>query len=403
MKIIDTIRLSAQAISRYPLRTFMLVLAIAIGVAAVVLLTAVGEGARQYVNGQFTSLGTHLLIILPGKTETSGAGVTGVLMGETPRDLTLQDAIALHRSVHVEKVTPIILGSGTASWRQRQREITVIGTTAEMLDIQSWRIGLGQFLPAVDMDVATPVCVIGSVVKDEFFGNTNPIGQWLRIGDTRCRISGTLAQAGRTSFLDSDELVILPVANAQQLFDAPGLFRILVQTTGPQVINQAKQDIIEITKSRHQGEEDITVVTQDAVLETFDSIFQMITLGLAGIASISLVVAGVLIMNVMLVAVSQRTQEIGVLKALGAQKHQILTLFLTEAMCLTGLGGLLGLVLGNGGVKLLSILTPELNFTAPIWAMAGSIGMATTSGLAFSIIPAWHAARLDPVSALAAR
>ena len=248
MKIIDTIRLSAQAISRYPLRTFMLVLAIAVGVAAVVLLTAVGEGARQYVNGQFTSLGTHLLIILPGKTETSGAGVTGVLMGETPRDLTLQDAIALHRSVHVEKVTPIILGSGTASWRQRQREITVIGTTAEMLDIQSWRIELGQFLPAVDMDVATPVCVIGSVVKDEFFGNTNPIGQWLRIGDTRCRISGTLAQAGRTSFLDSDELVILPVANAQQLFDAPGLFRILVQTTGPQVINQAKQDIIEIRK-----------------------------------------------------------------------------------------------------------------------------------------------------------
>ncbi|MGE4657488.1 MAG: ABC transporter permease [Gammaproteobacteria bacterium] len=403
MRIVDTIRLSAQALRRYPLRTSMLVLATAIGVAAVALLTAVGEGARQYVNGQFTSLGTHLLIVLPGKTETSGAGVTGVLMGETPRDLTLKDAMALNRSVHVEKIAPIVLGSGTASWQQRQREITVVGTTSEMLDIQFWKMGLGQFLPSVDMDVATPVCVIGSVVRDEFFGNTNPIAQWLRIGDTRCRISGTLAQAGQTGFLDSDELVILPVANAQQLFNAPGLFRILVQATGPQAINQAKQDIIKIIRSRHQGEEDITVVTQDAVLETFDSILQKITLGLAGIAAISLVVAGILIMNVMLVAVSQRTQEIGVLKALGARKHQILTLFLTEAVCLTALGGLLGLALGNGGAKLLSILTPELNFTVPIWAMAASIGMATTSGLAFSIIPAWHAARLDPVSALAAR
>ena len=208
---------------------------------------------------------------------------------------------------------------------------------------------------------------------------------------------GVLTQGGITGPFNTDELVILPVASAQQLFNAPGVFRILVEAVSQESMESAQRDIIEIVKARHQGEEDITVVTQDAVLSTFESIFDMITMGLAGIAGISLLVAGVLIMNVMLVAVSQRTSEIGLLRALGAKERHIITLFLAEAVFLSFFGALLGLILGAAGSSLMSFLFPILDFTAPTWAMAG------TSGLLFSILPARRAARLDPVRALAGR
>ncbi len=403
MKPVDNARLAFLAIQRYPLRTSMMLLAVSIGVAAVVLLTGVGEGARRYVTGEFAALGTHLIVVLPGKAETAGAGGTGTIIGATARDLTLEDAMAIERSARITQVAPIVVGSGNASWRAREREITVLGTTTEMLDIQHWTMQLGRFLPEIDMDVATPVCVMGSVVRDEFFGNTNPLGQWLRIGDTRCRVIGVLTQGGVTGPFDTDELVILPVASAQQLFNAPGVFRILAEAVSSEAMDSARRDIIKIIKARHQGEEDITVVTQDAVLSTFESIFDMITMGLAGIAAISLIVAGVLIMNVMLVAVSQRTQEIGLLKALGAKERQIVTLFLTEAVYLSFFGALLGLVLGNVGSAVLGTVFPILDFTAPTWAMAAAVGVAVTSGLLFSILPARRAARLDPVLALAGR
>ncbi len=381
----------------------MMLLSVSIGVAAVVLLTGVGEGARRYVTGEFAALGTHLIIVLPGKSETAGAGRTGTIIGATARDLTLDDAMAIERSARIARVAPLVVGSGNASWREREREITVLGTTTTMLDIQHWALQLGRFLPASDMDIATPVCVLGSVVRDEFFGNTSPLGQWLRIGDTRCRVIGVLAQGGITGPFNTDELVILPVASAQQLFNAPGVFRIFAEAVTQEAMEPARRDIIEIVKARHQGEEDITVVTQDAVLSTFESIFGMITIGLAGIAAISLIVAGVLIMNVMLVAVSQRTKEIGLLRALGAKQRHIVALFLTEAVYLSFLGALLGLILGNVGSTLMTLAFPFLDFTAPTWAMTAAVGIAVTSGLLFSILPARRAARLDPVLALAGR
>jgi putative ABC transport system permease protein len=216
-------------------------------------------------------------------------------------------------------------------------------------------------------------------------------------------VIGILAQQGLAGGFNIDETVILPVANAQQIFNTAGVFRILAEANDRDAVQAARRDIIEIVKKRHAGEEDITVVTQDALVSTFDAIFNMITAGLAAIAAISLVVAGVLIMNVMLVAVSQRTGEIGLLKAVGARHRQIVALFLTEAACLSLLGALAGLAIGNVGTWAMRAAFPVLDFAAPAWASASAVGVAIASGLLFGILPARRAAALDPVNALMRR
>jgi putative ABC transport system permease protein len=403
VKAVDVTRMSLQALRRYPLRTAMLLLAIAIGVAAVVLLTAVGEGARRYVTGQFSSLGTELLIVLPGRAETAGGGIQGLLVGETARELTLEDTMAIARSARIRRVTPLVLGAGTVSYGARERDITVLGTGAAMLDIQHWVMGTGRFLPEGELDTAQPVCVLGSTVASELFAGGAAVGAWLKVGDTRCRVLGVLAAQGLAGGFDVDETVIMPVASAQQIFNTSAVFRILIEATDRDAVAAARREIIEIVKLRHAGEEDITVVTQDALVATFDTIFNMITAGLAGIAAISLVVAGVLIMNVMLVAVSQRTAEIGLLKAVGARNRQIIALFLTEAACLSVLGAAVGIALGAGGIWLMKIAFPVLDFAAPPWASLSAVGVAVASGLVFGILPARRAAALDPVNALMKR
>jgi putative ABC transport system permease protein len=404
VKALDVTRMSLQALRRYPLRTAMLLLAISIGVAAVVTLTAVGEGARRYVTGQFSSLGTELLIVLPGRVETSGGGsIQGLLVGETARELTLDDTLALTRSPRIKRVTPLVLGAGTASSGARERDITVLGTGAAMLAIQHWLMGSGRFLPEGELDTAQPVCVLGHTVAGELFSGRAAVGEWLRIGDARCRVLGVLAEQGMAGGFNVDETVIMPVASAQQIFNTSAVFRILVEATSLDAVPAARRDIMAIVKARHAGEEDITVVTQDALVSTFDTIFNMITAGLAAIAAISLVVAGVLIMNVMLVAVSQRTAEIGLLKAVGARNRQVLALFLTEAACLSLLGACVGLAFGMGGIWIMKALFPVLDFAAPPWASASAVAVALLSGLLFGILPARRAAALDPVNALMKR
>lgn len=403
MKPLDATRMAMQSLQRYPLRTSMLLLAIAIGVAAVVMLTAVGEGARRYVTNQFASLGTQLLVVLPGRTETSGGGIQGLMVGETARELTLDDARAIARSPRVRGVTPVVVGSGTVSLGSRERDITIVGTTEPMLAIQHWVMGSGRFLPAADLEVAQPVCVLGHVVATEMTGGAPAVGQRIRIGDARCRVIGTLAQQGVAGGFNVDETVIMPVASAQQIFNTSSVFRILVEAVDKDSVPAARRDILEIVKARHAGEEDITIVTQDALVSTFDAIFGMITAGLAAIAAVSLIVAGVLIMNVMLVAVSQRTAEIGLLKAVGAKRRQIVALFLTEAACLSLLGALAGLAIGSAGTWLLRVAFPSLDFAAPQWASLSAVVVAILSGLVFGIMPARRAAALDPVSALMKR
>lgn len=402
MQASDISKFAWGALRGYPARTLLMLLAMAIGVAAVVVLTSLGEGARRYVTGEFASLGTNLIIVIPGRSETAGISPT-TMMGETPRDLTLDDARALTRSYSVRRIAPLNVGSADINWRGKQREVTVLGTTHEMLAIRHWELSQGKFLPATDLDLATPVCVIGSKIRSELFGAQRAIGEWIRLGDRRFRVIGIMGSKGRSIGVDVQETVMIPVASAQQLFNTPSLFRILVEAKSREAIEPVKQFIIDTLQQRHQGEKDVTVITQDAVLATFDRIFSALTYAVGGIAAISLIVAGILIMNVMLVAVSQRTSEIGLLKALGAAPRQIIVLFLSEALLLSSLGAALGLLLGELASMLLRHLFADLPAHAPVWAVVTALLVAILTGLLFSLLPARRAARLDPVLALSRR
>jgi len=378
-----------------------MLLAMAIGVASVVLLTALGEGARRYVTNEFISLGTHLLIVLPGRSETTGGPPP--LLGETPRDLTLEDALALGKSSAIHRIAPIAVGSAPVSWKQRDREVTILGSTSDLFEIRSLSMAQGKFIPEGDPTRGSAVCVVGYKLRKELFGNQNALGAWVRIGDRRFQVIGVLAKKGQSLGLDMGDVVVVPVASAQNLFNTSALFRIMVQAKGRDAIAKAKSAILDIIRERHEGEDDITVVTQDALLSTFDRIFKALTLGVAGIAGISLAVAGILIMNVMLIAVSQRTAEIGLLKAIGAPSGQVLRLFLAESALLSLVGASLGMVLAFAGTWVLLRMFPTFPISVSLWALCAATVVSVATGLIFGVLPARRAARLDPVQALSRR
>jgi len=395
----DVIGYGWGSLAGYRGRTLLVLLAMSISVASVLLLTALGEGARRFVLGEFQSLGTHMLVVLPGRSETAG-GSFGTALGVTPRALTLDDARAIRRHPAIDAVAPLNIGEVEAQWRNRGRSIGLMGSSSELNRIRQWKMARGQFLPAVDWDRAPPVCVLGHRIRDELFGPQQAIGQWLRLGNSRCRVIGVFAAQGKTIDVNLDEQIIVPVALAQNLLNVSSLFRIIVGVRSQEQMDEARQFILDTLRRRHHGVEDVTVITQDAVLETFDNILSALTYGISGIAAISLLVAGILIMNVMLVVVTQRSAEIGLLKALGASRHHILLLILGEAALLSLIGAALGFAVGLGGSWAVRQWFPNLQSAPPPWAMIASVCVALGTGLLFSLLPARRAARLDPVLAL---
>jgi len=402
MRIADLFTFSWQVVSGSRGRTALILLAMGIGVAAVVLVSTLGEGARRYVLDQFGSLGTNLVIVLPGRSETAGAN-PGFIVGKTPRDLTLDDALALGRSHAVKLIAPLIIGTGDVRWGAKLRESPILGSTAELLPVRHMALAQGVFLPPGDPHHAQPVCVIGAKVREELFGAQAALGEWLRIGDRRFRVIGVMASQGVTFGTNTDEVVMVPLVAAQALFNTESLFRILIEAKSREQVAAAKEDAIEILRQRHEGERDVTVITQDAVLATFDRILRALTLAVGGIAAISLAVAGILIMNVMLIAVTQRRREIGLLKALGATGAQIRLTFFTEAVLLALGGAGLGLAAGKLGQLFILQLYPQIPFTAPWWALVAAPLTAVVTAALFTVAPAAHAARLDPVAALSRR
>jgi len=398
----DLIRFARDAAAGNPLRTVLLILAMAIGVAAVVVLTALGDGARRYVVNEFSSLGTNLIIVLPGRSQTGGFN-PGNAITNTPRDLTIDDAQALLRGSAVRRVAPLAVGTSEIIYGGRLREVMVAGTTAQYVDVRRLSLAQGRFIPEGDWRRGASEAVIGAKIRDELFGAEPALGQLVRIGDRRFRIIGIMASTGQGLGMNTDELVIVPVSLAQAMFNSNTLFRIMVEANGRESIELAKTQTTAILKERHEGEEDVTVITQDAVLATFDKLLGTLTLAVAGIAAISLAVAGILVMNVMLVSVTQRTAEIGLLKALGATGGTIRNAFLTEAAMLSLAGAVLGFLLGHAGAAAIRLLYPVYPAYPPDWAAIAGLCTALFTGILFGVLPARRAARLDPVESLAKR
>ncbi len=399
MTLPELLRFALRGLTGHGLRTALSLLGVSIGIASVLVLTALGDGAKRYVVGQFQSLGTNLLIVLPGKTETSGSfGIGGV-----PNDLTLDDAEAIERFVpQARRVVPVSMGTEEVAYAGLSRQIAIVGTSPDYLKARQLRMASGEFLPADEFSRGAAVTVLGHKTARELFRGEDPVGKVVRIGGWRMRVIGVLARQGVKLMMDFDDVAVLPVATGMRMFNRPSLFRILVQVHAHTDLDLAKQRILDLLIERHD-EEDVTVITQDAVVDTFSAILGTLTLFVTGIAAISLSVAGFGIMNVMLVSVSERTREIGLLKAVGVARRQILAAFVTEAAIISGFGGLLGLALGFALVHLGVRLYPVFEASPPVWAIAAAMAVSLGVGVVFGMLPAWRATKLDPVLALGRR
>jgi putative ABC transport system permease protein len=399
MTAVDVVRFAGGALRGHRLRTGLSLLGVAVGVMSVVLLTSLGEGARVFVTGEFASLGSNLLIVMPGKVETTGFAPP---IGGAPHDLTLDDAEALRRLPGVRRVAPMAIGSATARAGDLTRDAIVIGATAEWREVRRIEMGQGRFLPAGDAERDRPVCVVGRVIARELFPGRSAVGELLRLGDERCRVIGVIAPRGTSLGMNLDDLVLIPVVRHMKMFDETSLPRILIEMRSHEDLPAGRLAVIGRLKGRHD-EEDVTIVTQDSMLATFSRLLSVLTAALAGIAAISLSVAGVGIMNVMLVSVAERRREIGLLKALGATSGQVLRIFLTEAATLSAFGGLVGLAAASLATTVVRSFYPSFPMQPPAWAMPAALVVSLAVGLLFGALPARRAAALDPILAMTRR
>lgn len=394
----DLFTLSTRALTAHRLRSFLTLLGIAVGIAAVILLTSIGEGVHRFVLNEFTQFGTNVIEIAPGKTKASG-GPGG--LQTTVRLLTLDDAGALTRVPGVVAVTPNVWGNSEVSANGRLRRTTVQGVGPGTLEIMKMTMQSGSFLPADSLEHARPLAVLGPKLKQELFGSDNALGQRLRIGGMQFRIIGVVAPKGQFLGMDLDDTVFIPTASALELYNREGLMRIhLTYREGLQV-GEIAASVKSALAARH-GREDFTLTTQEDMLRTLSKILNVLTAAVGALGGISLLVGGVGIVTIMTIAVTERTNEIGLLKALGAREHTILGIFLGEAVALSAIGGLLGLVLGIGVAQLLHLVIPALPVQTPLSFVILAEVVAIVIGLAAGVLPARRAARLDPVEALRA-
>jgi putative ABC transport system permease protein len=392
----DLVRLTTSSITSYRLRSFLTALGIAIGITAVIMLTSIGEGLHQFVLSEFSQFGTNLISIQPGKTQTQGGNVG--IFGSV-RQLSIEDAESLRHLPNIEYVDPSVSGNAELRFNGKTRRTTVYGAGHDFTRVLASRVQTGSFLPDEDPSQARALVVLGSKVRQELFAGINPLGSYLRIGGQRYRVIGVMEPKGQILGFDMDDTVIIPAARALELFNRPGLMEIHLSYSANADLGSVMRSITQVLKERH-GREDFTLVPQEKALEVLGSVLDVITFAVGALGGISLLVGGVGILTIMTMAVTERTGEIGLMRALGARERQVLTLFLGEAMLLSALGGLAGLALGVGITQAMHLLFPALPVHTP-WLFAVLAELTAVSiGLLAGVMPARRAARLDPVEAL---
>lgn len=394
----DLLRMALRTLASLRLRSLLSILGIAVGVAAVILLTSIGEGTRRYVIGQFSEFGTNLIAVNPGKSKT--LGIPGILGGGT-HPLTISDAEALVRIPGVAAVVPVAYGTGRVEANDRGRSVAVYGVTPAISEVLRLRVRQGSFWHLEDPRRASAEAVLGQTLARELFGHASALGNFVHIGGQRFRVVGLMEPKGSMLGIDIDDVAYVPVAAAMRLFNVAELQEIDVLYANPQVSNAVEAEVGRVLTARH-GNDDFTVTSQKAMLEVFGNVMGVITLAVGAIGGISLLVGAIGILTMMWIAVGERTAEIGLIRACGGSRAQVRLLFLAEAASLGLAGGAAGLLTGLGICAALRAAVPGLPISTPLAYAAAGLATALAAGIISGVAPAERAAQLDPVAALRA-
>lgn len=397
MPIADFLRFIVRSVLAARLRSALTALGIAIGIAAVTLLTAIGEGVRNYVTDSFSQFGSNILNISPGHSETGGMG----RLLATVRPLTLEDAEAIARLPQIRAIVPNVSGQAEVRAGSRRRNTMILAGSPDALEVWKLKVASGSFLPRDELRSARAFAVLGAKLRQELFGSASPIGQWVRIGSNRFLVVGTLEPQGTLLGFDMDDAAYIPVSRGLQLFNREGLMEIDMLFNPGLSADAVEAKVHALMLQRH-GEEDFTLISQAEMLGTLDRILNVLTLSIAALGAISLLVGGVGILTIMTTAVHERVQEVGLLRAIGATERQVLLLFLGEAVLLALLGGAAGIGLMALVVGALKLLLPGLPLAPQPLYLGGALLVSGLIGLVAGVAPARNAARLDPMASLRA-
>ena len=379
-------------------RSSLTMLGVIIGVLAVALLVSVGDGARAYLDSTLSGIGSNLLTVQPGRRETRGFGPPA---SNVVKPLTMDDVRALEKqTTTLRAVSPSVMGGGTVRYLGRERDVPVFGVGPAFSDLRGIHVDVGTFIRDEDMTSRRRVAILGRTVVREVFADESPLGKPIRIAEGRFRVVGVMESKGTMMGFDMDDVVYIPTTTAQDLFGLDHLNQITVAARSKDDVGPAIEDVTATLKRRRGGEETFTVQSMDDLIGAFSSLTTAMTLALLAIASVSLVVGGIGIMNIMLVSVRERTREIGVRRALGATRSDILWQFLIEAVMLAAVGGAVGLGLGTALVWAVNEYFPSVPLKLSPWIAMVAFGASFVVGVVSGVFPARNAAKLDPVEAL---